>query len=334
LGAVDAALFDYHLPEGMIAQQPAEPRDSSRLMVLSRDGVGHHTFTEFPSIIPEGALLVVNETRVRASLLHGHKETGGKASMLLVEEVDGRIRALVTAKKLREGTVLLHGDDRFTVDERAQNGWWLRSEKGIDSFSGDVPFPPYVKNRDIDPDRYQTVYASAEGSVAAPTAGLHFTDDVFAGLKERGVEVVKLEHRVGPGTFLPVKVDDVTAHPMEEETYLIPEATASAFNSATEMGRPVIPVGTTCMRALESTILDGRLETVMEPRSTGLYIYPGYSFRYPYAGFLTNFHLPRSTPLLLTSAFLERERILSAYEEAVREGYRFYSFGDAMLILK
>jgi S-adenosylmethionine:tRNA ribosyltransferase-isomerase len=332
--------FDFELPADRVAREPLPERDASRLMLLPRAGGApeHHAFRDLPALLAPGDLLVLNETRVIPARLRGARaETGGKVELLLCEPLpsaDGRAawRCLGQASKaLRPGTALrvagvaaevraIHGEGFLDV---AFDAGAVELARMIEEH-GELPLPPYL-GRDETPadrERYQTVYARSPGSVAAPTAGLHFTERVFAALEARGVRRATLTLHVGPGTFLPVRTEDPSEHRMHAERYEIPEATAAAVREA----RRVIAVGTTTLRALEAS--GGRAG----PGSTAIFVRPGHEFRTVH-GLVTNFHLPRSTLVMLVAALAGRERLLSAYAEAVRAGYRFYSYGDAMLVI-
>ncbi len=337
--------FSYDLPPERIAQHPAEPRDASRLLVVRRgsgrleDGV----FRDIPRHLVPGDLLVVNDTRVLPARLMGRKPTGGKVEVLLLARLDGLCwEALVRASKpAGAGTEVRVGDGRVVVEEPLGEGRYrVRLEAPGDVLGwlereGLPPLPPYIRRARPDPrDRtwYQTLYAdpAKAGSAAAPTAGLHFTPRVLGALEERGVERVAVTLHVGLGTFLPVRTERLDQHRMHREWYEVPAASAVAVNRALDEGRRVIAVGTTVTRVLEHAGRSGRVE----PGAgwTDLFIRPGHRFRVV-SGLLTNFHLPESTLLVLVCAFGGRERILAAYRHAVEAGYRFYSYGDAMLIL-
>jgi S-adenosylmethionine:tRNA ribosyltransferase-isomerase len=337
--------FDYPLPETQIARYPKGERDASRLLVLDRNaGRSHHEFRELPRLLDPGDLLVLNDTRVFPARLRGRKPSGGRVELLLTEpeDPDGtaqRWQALYTASKaIRPGMRLdLGGGLAAELIEPLGEGlgrFWLRAPQGVRPAideAGEVPLPPYLHRapEPSDRERYQTIYARAEGAVAAPTAGLHFTPSLLSALEARGVRMASLTLHVGPGTFLPVRDEDLGRHRMHEERYLVPEATAREVAETRARGRRVVAVGTTSARALESAWEGGALRA--GPGRTDLFILPGYRFRAVDA-LLTNFHLPRSTLLMLVSGFAGREVILDAYAEAVREGYRFYSYGDAMLL--
>lgn len=332
--------FDYELPEELIAQRPVTPRDASRLLVADkRTGrLQHKTFRDLPEFLAPGDVLVRNDTRVIPARLLGVKApTGGRVELLLVRRLSRDTwEALVRpGRRVAPGAVLSFGDGLLTAQvlERTEGGGRIvrfRSVGPLDEAlqqAGQVPLPPYIHEDLEDPERYQTVYAREAGSSAAPTAGLHFTQRVLDELKRRGAHITDVTLHVGPGTFRPVKAEYVDEHDMHAEYYHIPEAAAVAVQEAKREGRRVIAVGTTTARALESWAATG--ETA---GWTDLFIYPGYRWRVV-DGLLTNFHLPRSSLLMLVSALLGRERTLAAYREAVKERYRFFSFGDAMLIL-
>ncbi|MEM1056327.1 MAG: tRNA preQ1(34) S-adenosylmethionine ribosyltransferase-isomerase QueA [Bacteroidota bacterium] len=349
MSALDA--YDFDLPDALIAQRPAEQRDASRMLVLHRETgqIEDRHVTDLPSYLRPEDALVVNDTRVMAARLIGRRPTGGKAEVFLVERLgEGIWRALVRpGRKLREGArvelaegveaeVLTVDPDgkrrvRFTRDGEAFANE-ADEREALDQV-GQLPLPPYIERPAdrADRERYQTVYAREAGAVAAPTAGLHFTPDLFEAIEAQGVERVHLTLHVGYGTFEPVKVDDLSEHRVAAERITVsPEATGS-LNARREAGGRIVAVGTTSTRALETSADDdGRFHPVSGP--TDLTITPGYRFRAVDA-LLTNFHLPKSSLLVLTGTFGGRETVLRAYRHAVREGYRFYSYGDCMLIL-
>lgn len=330
----------FELPEALIATSPPPDRDGGRLLVMSRidDARAHRGVSELPELVPSGSVLVVNDTRVLKARLRGRKASGGQVEFLLVRALDAegaRWRALARASKaLRAGaevridaslSVRVHGrdDDGLLLVELLADDPW----RAIDR-CGELPIPPYMRRQagEEDDRRYQTVFASRLGAVAAPTAGLHLTEAMLNALRDKGVRVLPVTLHVGPGTFLPVTVDDLDEHPMHAEWYELSDETADAIVAAKAAGAQVFAVGTTVVRALESWALDG-------PRSgdTRLLIQPGYSFRVVDA-MLTNFHLPRSTLLALVMAFGGVDRVRAAYADAIAQRYRFYSYGDAMLL--
>lgn len=326
--------FRFDLPVERIAQRPAERRDASRLLVLGCGGTEHRLFSDLPEFFGPGDLLVLNDTRVRPARLTGSRKTGAQFDVLLVRPLGGgRWEALVGGRgKLRDGEELSFGGFSGTV-RRAGGAWEvaLPPDADVDS-AGRMPLPPYIKRaRGGDPadaedrGRYQTVYAREAGAIAAPTAGLHFTEEVLAGVRARGAEVATVTLHVGKGTFRPIESEEVEAHRMDPEPYRVPEATAAAIARA----RRVTAVGTTVTRTLEAAWRDSAVRA--GEGETALFIYPGYRFRAVHR-LLTNFHLPCGTPLLLTCAFGGRERVMAAYREAVARGYRFFSYGDAMLV--
>jgi S-adenosylmethionine:tRNA ribosyltransferase-isomerase len=336
--------FDYDLPPEAIAQQPLPERDASRLLVLDRASgeIQHKAFRDLPDLLRPGDLLVVNRSRVIPARLLGRRPGGGAAELLLVRQVDGPLwEALVRpGRKLRPGTLITISEELHARVESEALGRDGRRQvrlhapdldSALDSL-GHTPLPPYIRRDDTpaDRERYQTIYAKERGSIAAPTAGLHFTRDLRQRLTQRGIRWAEVVLHVGPGTFKPVTVDDVSAHTVEPEAFAIPEATATAIAETRATNGRVVAVGTTTVRTLESAIrLDGSLEA--RRGETDLVIVPGFRFRVTDA-LLTNFHLPRSSLLLLVSAFAGRDRILAAYRNAIEHGYRFYSYGDAMLI--
>lgn len=345
--------YRYELPDELIARRPLERRSGSRLLVLPRGAPApeHRRFAELPSLLSPGDALVVNDTSVIPARLFGEKaETGGRVEVLLSRpEPDGTWVALVSAsKKPKPGGRLVFGahsagfNDTFfaTVLERLEDepgAFRLRFEGDVVAYAqacGHVPLPPYLARDDDARDReqYQTVYADPRnaGAAAAPTAGLHFDADMLAALEDRGVEIVRVTLHVGPGTFLPVRTDNVEEHRMHAEPWRVSEAAAQRLNAARARGGRIIAVGTTSVRTLEASLDGGAPDAPFSPGSglTRLFIRPGYRFR-AIDALITNFHLPESTLLMLVSAVAGRERVLAAYEEAVRERYRFFSYGDA-----
>ena len=338
---MDVEEFDYELPGEVIAQEPLAERDASRLLLLPREEgeAQHRTIRELPGLLRAGDLLVVNDARVIPARLRGRKEgTGGKVEILLVELLGGTdwLALAQSSKPLRAGMAIEACGARLLVTEiRGEGEIVVRLPlQGDDLWryldeAGEMPLPPYIERaaRADDCERYQTVFARERGAVAAPTAGLHFTPRLLDELRARGVGIAPITLHVGPGTFLPVRVRRVEDHRMHRERYVVPEPTAEAIRSA--RGR-VVAVGTTALRTLEAAHEGEAVRA--GPGSTDLFIAPGYRFR-AVQGLLTNFHLPRSTLLMLVSAFAGLGRIRAAYREAVALRYRFFSYGDAMLIL-
>lgn len=338
--------FDFELPPELIAQSPLPDRAASRLLIVRRDAgtIEHARFTDLPQLLGRGDLLVRNETRVIPARLHGRKESGGQIEVLLVECLagEGDLWRCMTrsSKPSRSGSRLLFPKGvEGVVEAVAADGWRTIRFHCQDDLPatleaiGEMPLPPYIQRSPAaaDRERYQTVYAREPGAVAAPTAGLHFSSETFAELERRGIEVHGLTLHVGPGTFQPVRADHLDAHRMHSEWFSVPESTAFAVNRAREEGRRVVAVGTTSTRALESAVDEcGRLQACNG--ETRLFIRPGFHFRITDA-MITNFHLPKSTLLMLVSAFAGRELIFEAYRQAVTERYRFFSYGDCMLIL-
>ena len=334
--------FMYDLPEERIAQTPVEPRDHSRLMVLHRDTdqIEHRHFYDVIDYLKPGDVLVINETRVIPARLFGERAGGGACEVLLLRQLGPkRWETLVKpGKKLKPGAEITFGGGRLRarIAETTDVGGRIVDfdcdgtfEAALDEL-GEMPLPPYIHERLEDKERYQTVYAKQEGSAAAPTAGLHFTPELLNRIREKGVDVVPVLLHVGLGTFRPVKTENVEEHEMHSEYFEVTAEAAARINAARERGGRVVAVGTTSVRTLESAAENG----VLLPRrgETSIFIKPGYRFQMVDA-LITNFHLPGSTLVMLVSALYDREKILAAYEEAVRDGYRFFSFGDAMLIL-
>ncbi|HHX73039.1 MAG TPA: tRNA preQ1(34) S-adenosylmethionine ribosyltransferase-isomerase QueA [Clostridiales bacterium] len=334
--------FSYELPQELIAQTPLAKRDASRLLHVPLDGgaFSHTTFEQLPGFLKPGDCLVFNDSRVMPARLLGVRASGGAAEVLLLRQMEGDLwQALVRpGRKLRNGATISFGDGLLacTVEGNGPDGSrFVRfSYEGIwhellDRL-GEMPLPPYITERLADPDRYQTVYAKEEGSAAAPTAGLHFTEELIKTIQQ-SVRLAFVTLHVGLGTFRPVKAEDIADHVMHKEVYSVPEEAANAINQTKAEGGRVIAVGTTSCRVLE-TASDENGKLSPGGGETGIFIYPGYRFKC-LDGLITNFHLPESTLLMLVSALAGRERILAAYKEAVSKRYRFFSFGDAMLIL-
>ncbi len=344
--------FDFELPPDRIAQEPAAIRDASRLMVLDRGtgSVRHRRFADLPDELGAGDLLVLNDTKVLAARLRGTKPSGGRVEVLLVEPVvgDGGApvwRALLTgSKSIRPGVeIAVHRGLKLVPLVREGDVWRVElvvagggEPIAAVEAAGEMPLPPYIRRGECDPrnpldrERYQTVYARVAGAVAAPTAGLHFTRELLESLASRGIETAFVTLHTGLGTFAPVRVAEVEAHRMHDEAFSIPEAAAEAVSVARARGGRVVAVGTTVARALEARA-DDRGGVVAGSGRSALFIYPGFRFRVVDA-LVTNFHLPQSTLLMLVCAFAGTEAALAAYRLAVREGYRFFSYGDAMFV--
>jgi len=334
--------FDYHLPEASIAQTPVEPRDSSRLLVLQRDtgNLEHRIFHEVGDYLRSGDLLVLNQTRVIPARIFAHKATGGRVELLLLRRRDILTwESLVGGKGLRVGTRVKidDGPDAKIMEILEGSERLIKFSEPIEPYFpkvGNVPLPPYIHEKLSDPERYQTVYAREPGSAAAPTAGLHFTSRLLDELQAKGVKIAYVILHVGLDTFAPVTEDSPDKHKIHTEWCELPQETADLINQTKQSGGRVIAVGTTSVRTLESATLktDHRSPITAFRGPTSIFILPGYQFKVVDA-MITNFHLPKSTLIMLVSAFAGREKILSTYKIAIREGYRFYSFGDAMLIL-
>ncbi|EOH59459.1 MULTISPECIES: tRNA preQ1(34) S-adenosylmethionine ribosyltransferase-isomerase QueA [Enterococcus] len=336
--------FDFELPEELIAQTPLKDRDHSRLLVVDRK-TGEMMDKHFHEIIEElnpGDALVMNNTRVLPARLYGEKvETGAHLEVLLLTNTEGDTweTLIKPAKRAKVGTEIIFGDGRLKavvkeeldhggrIIEFAYEGIFLENLEAL----GEMPLPPYIKERLEDPDRYQTVYAEENGSAAAPTAGLHFTTELLDEIKAKGVELVYLTLHVGLGTFRPVSVDKIEEHEMHSEFYRLTEEAATRLNQVRQNGGKIVAVGTTSIRTLETigTKFDGEIKA--DSGWTDIFITPGYEFKVVEA-FSTNFHLPKSTLVMLVSAFAGRELTLSAYQHAIDERYRFFSFGDAMFV--
>ncbi len=336
--------FDFNLPEELIAQTPLQQRDTSRLMVVNRENntIEHKHFYDVIDYLNPGDILVRNNTKVIPARLFGIKEeTNGHVELLLLKELHTNTwQCLVgNARIVKLGTIVSFGDgllkakcieiqeEGLRVFEMIYDGIFYEI---LDTL-GIMPLPPYIKEKLEDKDRYQTVYAKIQGSAAAPTAGLHFTDDINQKLIDKGIEIVDVTLHVGLGTFRPVKVDDVDNHTMHSEFYIITQDAADKLNVAKKNNQRIISVGTTSTRVLESNIQKyGEFKATSE--NTDIFIYPGYTYK-AVDTLITNFHLPKSTLLMLISAFASKELIFDAYNDAVKEEYRFFSFGDSMMIL-
>lgn len=336
--------FDYDLPESLIAQTPLKDRDQSRLLVLGRNSgnIEHKHFKDVINYLETGDTLVLNDTRVMPARLFGLKEeTGAKVEMLMLTRIENNDWEVLLkpAKRIKVGNKLSFGEGKIIaecIEELDQGGRIMRLhyegilEERLNEL-GEMPLPPYIKQRLDDPDRYQTVYAKESGSAAAPTAGLHFTDELLDEIRAKGINIAFITLHVGLGTFRPVSVEDINDHEMHSEYYQMTQETANLLNQTKKEGHRIISVGTTSTRTLE-TIRRDYNEFVAVSGWTDIFIYPGFTYK-AIDGLITNFHLPKSTLVMLVSAFSSRENILNAYKEAVKLEYRFFSFGDAMLII-
>jgi S-adenosylmethionine:tRNA ribosyltransferase-isomerase len=335
--------FDFDLPEELIAQTPLAERSHSRLMVLDKEtgSIKHEQFKDIVEDLHEGDCLVLNDTRVLPARLYGTKQgTGANIEVLLLKQEQGdEWETLVKpAKRIKEGTIISFGDGRLTatcVGMKEHGGRMLKFDYDGIFYEvleelGEMPLPPYIRERLDDQDRYQTVFARERGSAAAPTAGLHFTEELLDRIREKGVHIAFITLHVGLGTFRPVSVDTIEDHDMHAEFYQVSEGTARLLNEVKDQGGRIITVGTTSTRTLE-TIASKHGKFVEENGWTSIFIYPGYEFK-AIDGLITNFHLPKSTLIMLVSAFAGKENVLHAYETAVKEKYRFFSFGDAMFL--
>jgi S-adenosylmethionine:tRNA ribosyltransferase-isomerase len=336
--------FDYELPVGLIAQEPVEPRDASRLMLVDRHSAGweHRCFRDLPAYLRAGDLLVLNHTRVRPARLFGHRaDTGGKIEVVLLRHLEQNCWEVLVrpGKKAGIGTIIIFVPGKLAARVMAKTDaggrvlefFYQGDFRAILNEVGQVPLPPYIKKALADPERYQVIYGRHEGSAAAPTAGLHFTPGLMAQLAQQGIGFTYVLLHIGLGTFRPVRTVEIENHRMHAEYFEITETAAATINQVKQAGGRVVAVGTTAVRVLE-TVADA--SGCVHPGSgwTDIFIYPGYWFQVVDA-LITNFHLPCSTLLMLVSAFAGRERVLAAYREAVDKKYRFFSFGDAMFIV-
>lgn len=334
--------FSYDLPPELIASEPLQDRTASRLMCLNKDGdILHKYFYDLPDLLQANDLLIFNDSKVIPARLYGQKETGGKVE-ILIERILSDTKALAhvkASKTPKDGNEIFLSDDvKITVTGRSNSMFWLEISTPKQNWDnilkafGHIPLPPYMEreDRDDDAERYQTVYAKHEGSVAAPTAGLHFTDNLLTQLREKSISTAYVTLHVGAGTFQPVRVDDVSEHRMHSERFEISKETCDAIQKTKSDGGRVIAVGTTSVRVLESSSKEGLI--MPSSGETDIFITPGYDFQI-IDGLITNFHLPESTLLMLVSALMGKENMLNAYNQAISERYRFFSYGDAMLLL-
>jgi len=335
--------FNYELPERLIAQVPIEKRDESKLMILNREKqeIEHKTFKDIIDYLEPGDCLVRNNTKVLPARLYGKKETGANVEFLLLNRIEGDIWESIVrpGNKLHIGTKVIFGNGLLEAEildtmpggtRKVQFKYEGIFNEILDQI-GLMPLPPYIHEELKENDRYQTVYAQHEGSAAAPTAGLHFTDDLLKKLEEKGVKIANVTLHVGIGTFRPVKVENIEEHDMHSEHYYIKQEDADKINEAKKAGKRVIAVGTTSCRVLESVASQENGQVQETEGDTKIFIYPGYKFKC-IDGLITNFHLPESTLLMLVSALAGKEYVMNAYKEAVEKEYRFFSFGDAMFI--
>jgi S-adenosylmethionine:tRNA ribosyltransferase-isomerase len=333
--------FDYPLPTELIASKPVKRRDQSRLLVLNRESgeIEDRVFVDITDYLNQGDLLILNDTRVFPARLFANKESGGKIEILAERLLSSQqVKAQLKSNRTPQpGAKIIINEDVFAVIEGREDEFFILNFKSnipvIEIFErfGRVPLPPYIERSDQaeDADRYQTVFADKTGAVAAPTAGLHFTDDLLARLQAKGIRVAKITLHVGAGTFKPVKVDDPARHKMHSEYTEVSEEVCDLITATKASGKQVMAVGTTCVRALESAARTGRLQPLMG--DTDIFIYPGFEFKVV-DNLITNFHLPKSTLMMLVSALAGHENIMRAYQHAIDHTYRFYSYGDAMLI--
>ncbi|MBI5391007.1 tRNA preQ1(34) S-adenosylmethionine ribosyltransferase-isomerase QueA [Candidatus Woesearchaeota archaeon] len=325
--------FDYDLPKELIAQRPLDVRSSSKLMICSDNHMKHTTFDHIIDYLQQGDVLVLNNTKVKQALLHGNKASGGKIEILVGEKKENGYLCSVKGKHLKEGAVLqLAKGYQATVIEKREDKFLLTFSAAAEKIMNDIgqpPLPPYIKQTAA-AERYQTVYAKQLGSIAAPTAGLHLTPTLLEEIRKKGVPVVSVTLHVSYATFNPIKTEQVEDHRMQQEEFEISKAAADTINR--RKGRMFV-VGTTSLKTLESSC-DDRGRVIPQRSLSSLFIYPGHQFKVKIDGLVTNFHLPKSTLLLLVSAYFGKEKIMHAYAEAIKHSYRFFSFGDAMLLLK
>jgi S-adenosylmethionine:tRNA ribosyltransferase-isomerase len=323
--------FDYNLPEELIAQKAVFPRDHARLMVVS-DRIEHKYFYNLIDYLYPGDVLVINETKVLRCKLLGKKESGSPYEVYVVGKDDGLYKVRIKGRNPRSGVKILFDDFNGEIVREEGEIFYMRFSKDIDEYmqsKGTFPFPPYIKRDYLPEEEYQTIYAKHGGSVAAPTAGLHFTPELMAKIQAKGVKIARVCLHIDFGTFFNIREEEVEKHKMHEESFEITKENADIINNC--RGR-LIAVGTTSVRAIESSVNSGKIQPTSG--KTDIYIYPGYKFKSKIAAMVTNFHLPKSSLLLLVCAFAGKDKVLSAYKEAVKEKYRFYSLGDAMLLFR
>lgn len=328
--------YDFHLPQELIAQHPSAKRGGSKLLVYDSDGLRDLMFSDLPELLDENSFLVVNSTKVMKARLFAEKPTGGQVEILILEKTSDYSCTAITKGKVREGTRLNIGSAKAHVAEILPDGSRIIEFTGITVAEameryGHMPLPPYITREDSEDDteRYQTIYSKEEGSVAAPTAGLHFTPEIMDKVRAKGIEVLEITLNIGIGTFRPVKADYLEDHDMHTEKYFISEETSRRINSLIDSGKKLVAVGTTAVRALESAAENGHVRAGYG--ETKLFIKPGYEFRVV-RELITNFHLPKSTLFVLVSQLAGREKMLAAYEHAKKNEYKFFSYGDAMYL--
>ena len=325
--------FNYELPKELIAQEHAIPRDHSRMMVV-KDKIYHKHFYNLPEFLERGDTLVVNNTKVIPARFFGHKETGGKVEILLIRKLkDTQWECLIKGKKIKQNSTLnFNGFKGRIVDIEEEGKKIIEFDRRVEEImkKGNVPLPPYIKKKLEDPNMYQTVYSKKEGAIAAPTAGLHFTKELINNLKDKGVNFAEITLHVSLGTFRPVH--DIKTHKMDEEYYEVSEESAKLINKTLSSGRRVFAVGTTSVRTLETVSKEGVVNS--GSGFSNIFIKPGYKFQSGISGIITNFHIPKSTLLMMITAFGGYERVMNAYKVAIKERYRFYSFGDSMFLFK
>jgi S-adenosylmethionine:tRNA ribosyltransferase-isomerase len=328
-------LFNYNLPKELIAQEPVEPRDKSRLMVVKGKEIEHKTFSDILNYLEKDDVLVLNDTKVEPVKLIGKKSTGARAEFLISKKLGKkRFMCQITSNKVKQGNEFIFEKGLTAKVTKESDGFEFEVEFNKDNVEeliqdiGEMPTPPYIKKK-AKKEQYQTVYAKHSGSIAAPTAGFHFTPALLKKIEKKGIKIVKITLHVSYGTFLPVKTEDIKQHKMHDEWFSISKQTADIINNR---HKRLIIVGTTALRALESATDD---LGILQPKTgtTDIFIYPGYSFKLKPDMMITNFHLPKSTLIMLVSALIGRENIMNAYKTAVEKKYRFYSFGDAMLLI-
>ena len=327
--------FDYYLPKELIAQEHVVPRHNSRLLVV-KDKLYHKHFYDLPEFLNKGDVIVVNNTRVIPARFFGRKETGGKVELLLIRRVDDDSwEAMIRGKNIREGTELLFDGFKVKVVNKENGKFIIKLDNEMDEeellSKGRMPLPPYIKKKLEDQEMYQTIYSKKKGAIAAPTAGLHFTQELIDKIKKKGIDFVEITLHVSLGTFKPVH--DLKNHKMDPEYYEVSEESALRINKAFNSGKQVFAVGTTVVKTLE-TVADENGLVRAGVGLSDLFIKPGYEFKTKLTGMITNFHLPKSTLIMMVTAFGGYERVMNAYKEAIRLKYRFYSFGDAMLLFK